>query len=409
MTAADVSATRASAPGVVQGCLLLTGSCLPILGAVLLGPVLPQIQQHYAGLSNLEVLVPATLTLPGLMIALFSPFAGMVTDRFGRKTPLVIAFVAYGIFGTMPLWLTSLHAILASRAGLGIAEAVVMTACTTLISDYFFGAQRAKWLALQTAAAAVAATVFFGVGGALGAHSWKAPFLLYAVGFVLFPLAALLLWEPRVEHDHAAARSNDRLPWRLLSVVFPLAVVAGICVLLIPIQAGFLLQSIGVTAPEVVGLVSAVTQGATLLGALTFRLVMNANVGRIFFAGFLLAGIGAIATGSVASAPALAVSGSIVGFGAGLLLTSLINWAVAALPLPIRGRVSGGFTACVFLGEFLSPLIVFGIRGASGGTLSGAVAGVGIGFVVVAFIAAFAPKLGGIRDHVEPAGGALPG
>jgi hypothetical protein len=343
------------------------------------------------------------------MITLFSPFAGMVMDRFGRKAPLVIAFAAYGIFGTMPLWLDSLHAILASRAGLGIAEAVVMTACTTLISDYFFGAQRAKWLALQTAAAAVAATAFFGVGGALGAHSWKTPFLLYAVGFLLFPLAVFVLWEPRVEHDHATADVSDRLPWRLLSAVFPLAVAAGICVLLIPIQAGFLLQAIGVTAPEVVGLVSAVTQGATLLGALTFRLLMNAGVGRIFFAGFALAGIGAVATGSASSATALAVTGSVVGFGAGLLLTSLINWAVASLPLAARGRVSGGFTACVFLGEFLSPLIVFGIRGGAGTTLPGAVAAIGIAFVAVAVIAAFAPALAGARHRIKPAeGGIMP-
>lgn len=403
MTAADLSGTRAAAPGLAQGCLLLTGSCLPILGAVLLGPVLPRIQDHYASFPNIELLVPATLTLPGLMITLFSPFAGMVMDRLGRKTPLVIAFAAYGVFGTMPLWLDSLYAILASRAGLGIAEAVVMTACTTLISDYFFGPERAKWLALQTAAAAVAATVFFGVGGALGAQSWKAPFLLYAVGFLLFPLAFLVLWEPRVEHDHAQAVGTSRLPWRLLCVVFPLAVLAGIAILLIPIQAGFLLQAIGVTAPEVIGLVSAATQGATLLGALTFRLVMNADVGRIFFAGFALAGVGAVATGSALSAPALAMSGSIIGFGAGLLLTALINWAVAALPLAARGRVSGGFTACVFLGEFLSPLIVFGIRGGAGTSLPAAVAAIGIGFVVVAVVAAFAPTIAGTWHHVKSA------
>jgi len=400
MAATDVSATGASSAGVTQGCLLLTGSCLPILGAVLLGPVLPQIQNQYASLPNIEVLVPATLTVPGLMITLFSPFAGMVMDRFGRKSPLVIAFVAYGIFGTLPLWLDSLYAILASRVGLGVAEAVVMTACTTLISDYFFDAERAKWLALQTAAAAVAATIFFGVGGALGALNWKAPFFLYAVGFLLFPLAAFVLWEPRVEQDRIPSASADRLPWRLLAVVFPLAVVAGICVLLIPIQAGFLLQSIGVTAPEVVGIASAVTQGATLLGALTFRLVMKADVARIFLAGFALAGIGAISIGTVASTSGLVVSGSVVGFGAGLLLTSLINWAVASLPLPVRGRVAGGFTACVFLGEFLSPLIVFAIRGA-GASLPEAVAILGIGLLAVALVAAFAPALAGTRHHVK--------
>ena len=51
-----------------QGTLLLLCSTLPILGAVLLGPVLPDIQREFASTPAIEVLVPVMMALPALMI-----------------------------------------------------------------------------------------------------------------------------------------------------------------------------------------------------------------------------------------------------------------------------------------------------------------------------------------------------
>ena len=60
-------------------------------------------------------------------------------DRLGRKRLLIVATVLYAVFGTAPLWLDSLGAIMASRALVGITEAAIMTCCTTLIGDYYTG------------------------------------------------------------------------------------------------------------------------------------------------------------------------------------------------------------------------------------------------------------------------------
>ncbi|MCH7301739.1 MFS transporter, partial [Pseudomonas capeferrum] len=56
--------------GLPQSLLLLFGSCLPVLGAVLLAPVLPRMQAHFADTPGAEVLVPISLTIPALVIAL---------------------------------------------------------------------------------------------------------------------------------------------------------------------------------------------------------------------------------------------------------------------------------------------------------------------------------------------------
>ena len=68
---------------------------------------------------------------------------------------------------------------------LGLTEAAIMTCCTTLLADYFHGSQREKYFGLQVVFTTVAATIFFGVGGALGAADWRAPFWLYVVSLPL--------------------------------------------------------------------------------------------------------------------------------------------------------------------------------------------------------------------------------
>ncbi|KQQ99327.1 hypothetical protein ASF72_17845 [Arthrobacter sp. Leaf141] len=80
--------------GRFQAALLVAGSCMPVLGAVLLAPILPTLSQVFAGTPGVAILVPLTLTLPALFVALFSPLAGYVADRVGS---LGFALGALGI------------------------------------------------------------------------------------------------------------------------------------------------------------------------------------------------------------------------------------------------------------------------------------------------------------------------
>ena len=109
----------------LHGVLLCAMSCLSVLGAVLLAPVLPAIEKSFVGTPGVSVLVPVALTIPALMIGLLSPFAGSIVDRVGRRRLLIVALVAYGFVGMAPLVLDSLPLIVVTRAGVGITEAAI--------------------------------------------------------------------------------------------------------------------------------------------------------------------------------------------------------------------------------------------------------------------------------------------
>src|SRR4051795_11412028 len=150
MSEVSLQAPPVRQAGPAQLALLLAGSCLAVLGAVLIAPVLPKMEDHFAGVAGADVLVPIVLTIPALVIGLTAPFAGLVIDAIDRKRLLIVALLVYAVAGTAPLYLDSLGTIIASRAVVGLCEAAIMTCCTTLIADYWSGPRRSRYLGLQT-------------------------------------------------------------------------------------------------------------------------------------------------------------------------------------------------------------------------------------------------------------------
>ncbi len=60
-------ATRPTAlrqAGVWQAVLLLAGSCMPVLGSVLITPILPQLSEAFAAVPAADVLVPMIVAVP---------------------------------------------------------------------------------------------------------------------------------------------------------------------------------------------------------------------------------------------------------------------------------------------------------------------------------------------------------
>ncbi|MFC8009038.1 MFS transporter [Streptomyces cinereoruber] len=383
---AQPSTDHATAPaGRLPAALLMAGSCLPVLGAVLLAPVLPRMQDHFASVPGSAALVPIVLTIPALALAVLAPFAGVIVDRLGRKRLLVAATALYAVFGTAPLWLDSLHHILISRILVGVAEAAIMTACTTLIGDYYSGKLRDRYLALQTMCASASATVFFVLGGALGAANWRAPFWLYAIGLLLAPVMARSLPTPvpadrGQQHDTQAVRRP-----------FPVRRMAGICLITlfgavvfyaVPVEMAFLLDDVGVTSTGAIGAVTAVASAATVLGSVIFTR-LSPRLRHHLPAVFTLCAAGFLLMGFADSLPLLVAGAVLNCIGTGMLLPSLVTRAMDRLEFADRGRGMGLWTAAFFLGEFLCPLVLLAGKAAAG-TLATAVAILGVATVALA-------------------------
>ncbi|MER7926135.1 MFS transporter [Streptomyces sp. NPDC096057] len=372
--------------------LLMAGSCLPILGAVLIAPVLPKMQDHFASVPGAKALVPLALTVPALALALLAPFAGLIVDRLGRKRLLITATLLYAVFGTAPLWLDSLGAIIVSRALVGVAEAAIMTCCTTLIGDYYSGRRRVKYLALQTMCASASATAFFLLGGAAGSAGWRVPFWVYAVSLVLAPLMATVLTNTASRTGSAETSpgvGQPTFPWRQLTGICALTFFGAMVFYTVPVEMSYLLDDLGVANSGVIGLATAIASAATVGGAIAFARLKRSP--EPMLPGVLaLCAVGFGVMCLAGSAPLLVVGAVVNCVGTGMLLPALLTGAMSRLAFEDRGRGTGLWMAAFFGGEFVCPLVLLAGESAVG-SLAGAVGVLGVVTAAVA-VGLWAPR-----------------
>jgi predicted MFS family arabinose efflux permease len=355
--------------GLVQGSVLVACAWLAVVAAGVLAPVLPKMADHFAGAPALGLMIGFVATIPSLAVALFSVPVGQLSDRIGARRILVIGMSGYGLAGLMPLWLDSLPAIVASRFIVGVCEAAVMTASTTLISLYFSGLQRDRWLAVQVASTNVMGVVVVLAGGLAGEHSWRAPFLAYAIALVLLLPVLLVTYEPpRVPKSLATPEvaNLEAGQRRRIALLCAQTFFVSVTIYTLIVQLSFLLAERGVARPSAIGLCIAFGAGGIALGSIANTAMLSWSPRYRLLASYALMTAG---LGTVAVDPAFAAmcAGALAaGLGAGCAVSTLLCVTVADVPQALKGRVTGAWTAAMFLGQFLNPPIFLALVGAGG-------------------------------------------
>jgi MFS family permease len=346
--------------GPAQGWILLVTMTLPVMGVVLLAPTLPLLNEHFAGH---PYLVSIALTAPALCIALFSPMAGYLADRFQRRTVLLYALAFYGAFGIWPVFIDSILIVVLARFGLGIAEATIMTSCFALLADYFATSERDRWLAYLASFIALAATAFYVMGGYLGTLSWRAPFAAYGASELILLAALMVLFEPD-RSVTSTARADAKLPEsrtfidRRLLGTLAVTTVASILFFIVPLQFSVLLNEIGAQSSLAMGVLLACAGFGNPLGALVFRWTARFGTALNLVFAFAFSGVGLLLAASSRD-PIFATGAAFVNqLGAGLTYPVLMASAMNQLPPNLRGRGGGMWLSAFFVGQFVSPLVV---------------------------------------------------
>ncbi|NDY93828.1 MFS transporter [Ideonella livida] len=382
-------------PRLIHAILLLITCSFNVLVTAILGPSLPAMQAHFQDVPGVDYLVPMTMSAPLLTVAIVSVFVGELADRWGRKRLLVGSAVFYALVGTAPLYLDSLYAILASRCALGVMEAVLMTVSTTMIGDYWSGAQRDRYMSLQTTVASTSAFLFNTMGGAIAEQGWRAPYAVFAVSLVLAPLMAFFLWEPRTRASMTPqqfAEDSQSFRPRALALVCFFAVLLGIGFLTVPVHFGYLHGAIGVQSPAQIGMAYGVNSLGVISGTLIFGWVLatRLNVAWQLMVGTAIAGAGFLLMRGAGDYAALTTAGYVNGLGMGILLPAMVTWNMRDLPVSRRGMGIGAFQSCLQLGMFINPMLVVWMEKNGAGSRAGSVGYVGLGVLVLCALALIA-------------------
>jgi len=358
--------------GWVQGVLLAMPPCMVVITMVAPLPVIPAMLKAFSTTPNIGVLASMAVVLPMLAIAFSALAAGALGDRIGRRRLLDISTLLFAVAAVAPFWLTSFTWILVSRAVTGIGLGAMATTAVALTGDYFQGAARQKWLAIQGAAGAGSAVIGSAISGALGEISWRLPFLLMASGFVLF--AALLVFRgPKVaasgpEAQDTAAQPITSVPWSSLTAIFALGVLASFTIWPPVYEFGLLLEEKGSGSTMLTGLLTAVLGVGAVAGAMGLGLVRRLPAPGKQAVAIAVSGAGIAVIWIATSLGPIMAGAFAIGIGEGMTSPILASWLLDRTPLRLRGRVVGLFQTTFFLAQFGGPLLARWLAEASGGT-----------------------------------------
>ncbi len=361
---------------------LLAASVLVIFGGAIMAPTLPAIRAQFSDIENIDFWVRFVLTLPSLLIAFSAPFAGYLVDTTGRKIVLVTATILAGFAGVSGYFLQTFVTVLIGRAILGLAVAGLMTSTTTLIADYYYGAERSRVMGLQAGFMGLAGTLLLLLTGAMADIGWHMPFLVHLMAFAVLPFVLIFIYEPRppercldkppaqgeaatcvaqsIQETKSAAPNQEQppTPVRLIAFIYGVILLVEIAFYVVPVHLPFYLQDIVGSSGAQTGLaISAMSLSFALSSFLYGRVARRFDHVAVLMIGFVLMGVG-YALVTLSQGSGLLYVGLVVsGLGIGQLIPNLYVWLADETPVHLRGRVIGGFTTALFLGQFLSPIV----------------------------------------------------
>lgn len=374
-----MSATPATTrtPGFPQGLFLLLPITLAVIGVSVFTATVAQMQEAFKYLANGDYLVGLMQGMPGFWIVAFSPVAGWLADKFGRRQILIWSMVFYAIAGVAPFWLTDMNTILVTRCVVGMCESVVMTVTTAMLCDYFKGAARERWLAAQTGTASLSALIIIPLGGYLGAKfGWQGPFLVYLYSLLLVVPVVIYCWEPAHEAptaDEIAKVNADaiyqEIPWARMLSIMAVTLVGGVMFYSTITQNANAFVELGVTDPAQIGSYATLASIGVPIGTVVFWIIGRWHVGLLLFIEFLLIGIGFTWMSRATTPMEYVWAADVQQIGCGLILPTLLVWGTRGAAYRIRGRVSGLWQGSLGLALFVSSGVLTFLGKQFGGSM----------------------------------------
>ena len=378
-----------------QGIIVVIAAFLPIIAITAMGPAVPALIKYFAEDPEARRLVPAMIGAPGLAMAIFAPFAGLMVDKFGRRRLLLASTLFYGVAGAAPFWLDNLDHIYYSRLALGVAEAGILTTVNTLIGDYWDDKGRKNWLFLQGILGPLISAIFSLIVGYAAEVQWNGVFLVYLVAFPIWAAMMIWLFEPKKEEQAkdatdtplAVAETPAKSPFPVAAAVTVVATTlfSSMLYYVFIINGALVFAEVGVDSSADYGKLIFIPSLFILAGAVLFRLMAHKGSGLQIATFLFLLGAGLAGMGLATSVPMMIASLVVQQTAAGMAVPTLISWAQSKYTFEHRGLGMGLWTTAFFLAQSQSPNMVHALN-AYTGSMQGAFLTAGSVGVVVAVL-----------------------
>ena len=334
---------------------ILSMSLLTVMAGAAIAPALGIIKAHFCEAP--AMLVQFIVSMPALLIIITNLFFLPLSRVFRTRALATTGLLLYVVAGAGCFFVDDIHLLLAMRALLGVSVGLIMPLSTGLLAYYFLPEQQAQLMGLSAAMNQMGGVVATLLAGLLATIAWNYAFLVYLLG--LIALVMVWLWLPDEQLDSANKRGVPFQPRQLLK--FHPSVIGMLLLMMIfvvfPTKFAIVASQQQALSTEVITAIMVGLDVVAFFVGLAFGSLMNRfRQGIEYFAPLLfLLGYASYLVPSVS----MAVLGSaFIGManGVGVPYLNTIasikggkNSATTVMPL---------LSAALYLGQFVSPLIV---------------------------------------------------
>lgn len=345
--------------GMAATLLLLAALVAPSFNFVALPPVLPEIAAHFGGGQRGLAIAQMAEALPFFGLAFGGACAGWLLDRLGIVRGVMVSGVCIFIAGLGGFVADNAPVLLLSCTLIGLAAALVTSALAALTGTLVAEQRRTKVLGVQVAASDMC-TLIGGAAAALLARrlGWHGPFLIF-VGFGVFLMLCLLV----ARFPATSPRAEPGGILRMVRLGWPTYLGSAFVFLLVATQATqlpFYLEQLGFSTAAGRAVITTFALFAAMCGSISYAAIQGrvapwlvqalavaaavaGLIGYTFWSGGLGYGLGCT---------------FLIGLGIGLTVPGLFALALNNAPEGLRGHSIGLLNVAIFLGSFLSPIVL---------------------------------------------------
>ena len=329
---------------------ILSISLLTVMAGAAIAPALGVIGRHFAGQSPL--LIQLIVSLPALFIILTNLVFPLLCRLMKTRTLALAGLSLYMLAGAGAFFIDNIRLLLAFRALMGVSVGMIMPLSTGLLAYYFPPEEQAGLMGLSAAMNQMGGVVATFLAGMLAAVNWNYAFLVYLLGLIAMILVALFLPNERLSSRGGVSLSLLKRFHPSVVGMFLVMVLFFIYPTNFALTASATLSEMGVTL-VMVGL-----DVVAFLVGLVFGFLMKRFAAQMKYAAPL---------GFMAGYLCLAAGNNLVWLLLGSVLIGIAN-GIGVPYLNTIGSVKAGkeaattvmplLSAALYLGQFLSPLIV---------------------------------------------------
>ena len=353
---------------------ILSISLLTVMAGAAIAPALGVISEHFTARNPL--LIQLIVSLPALFIILTNLAFPYLCRLMKTRTLALVGLSLYVIAGAGAFFVDNIWVLLVFRALMGVSVGIIMPLSTGLLAYYFPPEEQASLMGLSAAMNQMGGVVATFLAGMLAGIDWNYAFLVYLLGLIAMILVAAFL-----PNERLAGRGG--LSLKLLRSFHPSVVGMFLVMILFFIYpTNFALTASGALNEMGVTLVMVGLDVVAFLAGLVFGAMMKRFAAQMKYVAPL---------GFMAGYLCLAAGNGLIWLLLGSALVGIAN-GIGVPYLNTIGSVKAGkeaattvmplLSAALYLGQFLSPLIVSPV--ASALAVSPYMVGVGIAVLYLA-------------------------